>query len=83
MFYVYIVCSVKCQKYYIGYSKNPENRLLNKHNAGLVIATRNCYPYVLKAKKAFFSEKEAVVEELRIKKMKSKKYIEYLLNGDW
>jgi putative endonuclease len=68
MFYVYILYSVKCQKYYTGYSENPESRLENKHNAGLVIATRNCYPYELKAKKSFPSEREAITEERRIKK---------------
>ena len=83
MFYTYILYSVKCEKYYIGYSENPEKRLENKHNSGLVIATRNCRPYELKAKKYFSSEKEAITEERRIKKMKSRKYIEYLLNGNW
>ncbi len=80
MFYVYILYSVKCEKYYIGYSESPEKRLENKHNAGLVIATRNCYPYELKV---FSSEKEAIAEERRIKKMKSSKYIKYLLDGNW
>ena len=83
MFYVYILYSVKCKKHYTGYSENPENRLENKHNRGLVSATRNCYPYELKAKRQFSSEKEAMAEERRIKKMKSRKYIEYLLNGNW
>lgn len=83
MFYVYILHSLKCKKYYTGYSKNPESRLEDKHNAGLVFATKNCQPYELKAKKLFPTEKEAIREERRIKKMKSGKYIEYLLNGNW
>ena len=83
MFYVYILYSIKCDRYYIGYSENPEKRLTERHNKGAVTATKNCRPYELKAKKGFETEIMARKEEVRLKKMKSRKYIEYLLNGNW
>ncbi len=83
MFYVYILYSEKCDRYYIGYSENPERRLEERHNKGAVKATRNCYPYELKGKKSFDSELLARQEEFRLKGMKSRKYLEYLLQGNW
>jgi predicted GIY-YIG superfamily endonuclease len=50
---------------------------------GFVKATRNCLPYELKASKAFLTETDARKEEYRIKKMKSRKYIETLISGSW
>jgi putative endonuclease len=83
MYYVYILHSQKCDRYYIGYSENPEKRLDERHNQGAVKATRNCSPYILKAKKGFATETEARKEEVRIKKMKSRKYLEQLILGKW
>lgn len=83
MFYVYILYSEKVNRYYVGYSENPEKRLEERHNKGAVKATKGGIPYVLKSKKQFSSETEAIQEESRIKKMKSRKYIEYLINGNW
>jgi len=82
-FYVYILFSIKCNRYYIGYSQDPEKRLSERHNQGKVIATKNCKPYILKGFKKFESEQEAIHEERRLKKMKSSKYLEILLAGKW
>ena len=82
MYYVYILYSEKCKRYYIGYSENIQARLI-RHNEGLVTATRNCRPYILKAFKSFDIELEARREELRLKKQKSKKYLEWLIGGNW
>ncbi|HTM91232.1 MAG TPA: GIY-YIG nuclease family protein [Flavisolibacter sp.] len=70
MYYVYILYSEKCDRYYIGYSENIEARLI-RHNRGAVTATKNCIPYVVKATKGFSAEMEARKEELRLKKLKS------------
>ena len=48
-----------------------------------VTATRNCLPYQIKATKEFQSELEARREELRLKKQKSRKYLEWLITGNW
>ena len=65
MFYTYILYSLKCNRYYVGYSENIPTRL-SRHNEGKVTATRNCIPYELKASKSFYTELEARKEELRI-----------------
>ncbi len=82
MFWVYILFSEKCKKFYVGYSADVGVRLL-RHNAGMVNATKNCRPYILKAKKSFPSQLEAMKEELRIKNKKSSKYIQWLIEGNW
>ena len=83
MFYVYILYSEKLDRFYVGYSENPEQRLAERHNMGRVKATKNGIPYIFKGKKSFPSELEAIREERRIKSMKSRKYILELLSGNW
>jgi putative endonuclease len=82
MFSVYIIYSQKCDRYYIGYSADVLARL-DRHNAGKITATKNCRPYQLLGTKQFPSELEARQEELRLKKQKSRKYLEWLLAGNW
>ena len=82
MYFVYILYSEKCNRYYIGYSENIEARL-DRHNRRIVTATKNCSPYTIKANKAFPTEIEAKKEELRLKKLKSRKYLEWLIQGNW
>jgi putative endonuclease len=82
MYWVYILYSEKCDRYYIGYSADVIARL-ERHNAGMVTATRNCRPYQIKTTKRFHSELEARKEELRLKKQKSRKYLEQLINETW
>ena len=80
-FFVYILYSSNCNRYYIGYSSDVEERL-RRHNAGRVTATRTCAPYELKASKEFATELEARREELRLKRMKSRLYLEKLILGN-
>ena len=82
MYYVYILYSEKCKRYYVGFSADVNARLI-RHNSGMVAATKNCRPYTICAVKEFFSEVEARKEELRIKKQKSRIYIESLIKGNW
>lgn len=82
MYYVYILYSKKCDRFYVGYSADVENRLA-RHNNGLVTATKYCTPYIVCATKAYSNETEARKEEYRIKKQKSRKYIEHLIAGNW
>jgi putative endonuclease len=58
MYFVYILYSEKCDRYYIGYTADVETRLV-RHNAGLVAATKNCRPYRICAFKSFTTESEA------------------------
>jgi putative endonuclease len=82
MYFTYILYSEKCDRFYIGYCSDLAARL-QRYNAGLVTATRNCRPYILKASKTFPTEIEARREELRLKKQKSRKYLESLIAGNW
>lgn len=82
MYYVYILYSAKCDRYYIGYCADIEARL-QRHNAGMVTATRNCRPYSIRGFKLFGTETEARKEESRLKRQKSRKYIEWLLEENW
>ena len=82
-YFVYILFSEKCNRYYVGYSIDPDKRLIEKHNKGYVTATKNCNPYILIKTKEYNSEIEAIIEEKRIKKMKSRIYIESLINENW
>ena len=82
MYFTYILYSGKCDRYYIGYASDVNDRL-ERHNTGKVRATRNCFPYEIKAIKEFQSELEARREELRLKKQKSRKYLEWLIDGNW
>jgi len=82
MYFVYIIYSEKCDRFYVGYCAEVNTRL-ERHNAGMVAATRNCRPYRIRATKRFSTEIEARREELRLKKQKSRKYLEWLIAGNW
>jgi putative endonuclease len=82
MYFVYILYSEKCDRHYIGYCADLSARL-QRHNDGMVTATRNCRPYNIKATKSFDTELGARREELRLKKQKSRKYLEWLMAGNW
>jgi putative endonuclease len=82
MHFVYILYSEKCDRFYVGFSADVTARL-NRHNAGLVKATRNCRPYLLAASKEFPTEKEARAEEIKIKRQKSRTYLLNLIRGNW
>ena len=79
MFFVYILYSEKLKRYYVGFSENPQKRLQERHNEGGVKATANGIPYILQATKKFRTKHEVRKEELKIKKMKSRIYIEQLI----
>jgi putative endonuclease len=81
MFYVYILQSQKNQRFYVGYSANPEQRL-DQHNSGKVISTRNHRPWLKIYWEIFATEIEAINREKQIKKMKSRNYIIDLLKRE-
>ena len=69
MFYVYILQSLKDNKYYIG-STNDIDRRLEEHNVGKVTSTRYRRPLKVIYKEECSSLSEARRRELVIKKMK-------------
>jgi putative endonuclease len=80
MFYVYILFSAGKDKYYVGESADLEERL-KSHKAGI-----SPYTSIAKDWKLVYSEKyqtrtEAIRREKEIKKKKSRKHIEWLVNS--
>ena len=77
-YFVYILYSKKRDRYYIGYSFNPESRL-EEHNLGATKSTRTGSPWILVYTEDFEDKRSAIHRELEIKKMKNRKYIENLI----
>ncbi|WP_035646000.1 GIY-YIG nuclease family protein [Flavobacterium sp. ASV13] len=71
MFYVYIIYSKTFDVYYKGFSEDVSQRLLY-HNENRSRYTSNKGPWELVYLKAFETKKEALVEELRLKKLNRK-----------
>ena len=78
MCYVYILQSEKNGTYYIG-STNDLKRRMNEHHIGHVPSTRYLRPLVLKYFKEIKSLAEARKVEFRLKKFKSRKIIEQII----
>jgi putative endonuclease len=77
-FFVYILYSQLTNRYYIGYSHDPAERLV-EHNLGATNSTRPGRPWVIVYIEECNSRSNAIRRELAIKKMKSRKYIESLI----
>ena len=84
MFYIYIIYSVSSDKYYIGYSNNPQRRLTEHNSKPFDSYTSRHRPWVLKA---YFecgrSEKQAIKMERFLKKQKSKKLLQQLCDSSF
>ena len=79
MYYVYIIKSLKDNKFYIGQTNNIENRLV-KHNKGLVKSTKNRKPFILVFQEEFISRKEAINREIYLKSLKGGNEFKRILN---
>jgi putative endonuclease len=81
MFYVYILKSEINGKCYIGSTRGLENRL-KAHNAGKIRSTKAFVPYKVIYKETYSTYTEARRREIYIKKRKSRKYLERVINRD-
>ena len=72
MFYVYVLKSLKDNKYYFGQTDNVSKRV-NLHNSGKVDSTKTRIPFVLIGYKTFKSRSEARWFEYNIKNHSDKK----------
>jgi putative endonuclease len=79
MFFVYILQSVLNGRFYIGYSESPERRLA-VHNAGKVKSTKPYRPWKKVYLESYGSEIEAMRREKALKAMKSRIYIQTLID---
>ena len=78
--HVYIIYSIKLDRFYVGACTNLERRL-HEHNIGHSKYTSIGTPWILKHTEIFETLPEAKKRELAIKKMKSRKYIENLIGS--
>jgi putative endonuclease len=79
-YYVYILYSQSKDKYYTGYSANPEERVV-EHNLGATPSTRPGRPWILGYTEEFDNKCAAIKREREIKGMKSRKYIKNLIES--
>ncbi|MES2374924.1 MAG: GIY-YIG nuclease family protein [Bacteroidota bacterium] len=79
MFYTYILQSTKSGRHYIGHTADISERL-DRHNSGKVTATKNKGPWIIKSYEVFETKQEANSRELYIKSMKSRVFIEKLID---
>jgi len=82
MFFTYIIKNKKSGKYYIGQTKNLDERL-ERHNQGRSRFTKRKSKgeWEIAYKKDFKTKKQAIIFESYIKKQKSKIFIKKLINN--
>jgi putative endonuclease len=80
MFYTYIIYSNSIDKYYVGSCQDVQERL-NGHLNSRSKYTKQAKDWELKHFETFSSRTEACQREMQIKKMKSRKYIESLIEN--
>ncbi len=80
-FYVYVLQSLKDFSFYIGQCDDLDSRM-SKHFDGYSKYSASKRPLRLKYFEVYASRTEALKREKQIKRMKSKKYIQQLIN-DW
>jgi putative endonuclease len=78
-FYIYIIYSKSLNKYYVGSCQDVAERLRGHLNSRSKY-TKIAKDWELKYTETFATRSEACQRELQIKKMKSKFYIENLIN---
>jgi putative endonuclease len=79
-FFVYILQSETTGRYYIGQTKNLEERV-SYHNANYSLALRNRGPWMLVYSEEYSSRSEAVQREADIKRQKSREFIASLVSA--
>ena len=79
--FVYIIYSKSTDRYYIGSSADVSNRI-KRHNAGATPSTKSGRPWKIVYTKDFESKTEALKYENYLKRMKSRKIIESIINSN-
>ena len=79
MFFVYILYSASCNKYYVGCTGDELDQRIRRHNADHKGFTGGYGDWELKFKEAFETKAEALRREKAVKSKKSRKFIEELI----
>ncbi|MEX1190702.1 MAG: GIY-YIG nuclease family protein [Brumimicrobium sp.] len=77
--YLYILYSTKINKYYIGYSTNPDRRLGEHNNPQNKNWTKRGQPWDLKVSILYDNESLAKKAEYKLKSLKSRRVIEQVI----
>ena len=80
MHFVYILQSDKDKSYYIGETPDTVKRV-KFHNEGKQRYTKTRMPWKLVYTEKYLNRHEAIIREKKIKKKKSRKYIEWLIDN--
>ena len=81
MYFIYIIYSDSANLYYIGYTNDPNRRLIEHNTNPHITFTSKHRPWIMKALfECGMSESQAVIIERFIKKQKSRKLLEQLCN---
>jgi putative endonuclease len=78
---MYILYSAHLDRYYIGQTDNLEERL-QSHLSGISGFTSMAKDWVVAYTEAFATREEAIKREYEIKRKKSRKYIEWLIQSN-
>jgi putative endonuclease len=79
-YYVYIIFSQSVDRFYTGYTVDPTARLV-EHNLGATPSTRPGRPWTLVYAEECENKTAAIIREKEIKRKKSRKYIERLVQS--
>ena len=79
-YFVYIIYSLSKDRYYIGHCENLEKRL-DDHKNGRSTYTKNAKDWEFRWTKSFPNRSAAMKVEASLKKKKSRRYLEYLIDG--
>jgi putative endonuclease len=77
-YHTYIIYSLKLDKFYIGHTEELEIRL-TQHNSGISTFTAKASDWQLVYSEHYETRELARKREMEIKKKKSRKYIEWLI----
>jgi len=78
--YTYILYSEKIDRYYVGYTWNIKLRL-DRHNKGMSRSTKAGRPWKIVYVELYNTKSEAIKREYQIKRWKSRKMIEELVQS--
>lgn len=79
-YYVYILQSLKDQKFYIGHTQNLERRI-QEHTEGKTRSLKGRVPFKLVYKESFLDRSGAVTRERQIKRYKGGNAFKQLVSG--
>ncbi|HAB54502.1 MAG: excinuclease ABC subunit C [Ignavibacteria bacterium RIFOXYB2_FULL_35_12] len=73
-FYIYVLRSLKDNKYYVGYTSDL-NKRVKEHNNGMVTSTKNRVPFILVYWEGCLNQQDATTREKYLKTAWGKRYI--------